>query len=170
MLRRWNTLPSPGSLVYVKISFPKGLLFGDNYDDKITKVTGKDGHAKHVNSPQAIQYLPLRRPGIATWESILEAVREFKWGAVSGSGVSWCCLGRALTWCFTRKCTAQTYGNKSSAEIFSSLRNSPSSFAIIMDHSFHATPSNTGPPLRQAVSHRFYLLRRLSIPLHQPPK
>jgi len=63
--------------VYVKASSPKGFFSGDNYGDKITKVTGKDGCTKHVNNRQATQYVPtIEAFEDRHWESILEAVRE----------------------------------------------------------------------------------------------
>ncbi|KIM49826.1 hypothetical protein M413DRAFT_438944, partial [Hebeloma cylindrosporum] len=63
--------------VYVKNSSPKGYFSGDNYGDKVMKVTGKDGRAKHVNNRQATQYVPtIEAFEDRHWESILEAVRE----------------------------------------------------------------------------------------------
>jgi hypothetical protein len=63
--------------VYVKASSPKGFFSGDNYGDKITKVTGKDGRTKHVNNRQATQYVAtIEAFEDRHWESILEAVRE----------------------------------------------------------------------------------------------
>ena len=63
--------------MYVKASSPKGFFSGDNYGDKITKVSGKDGRTKHVNNRQAIQYLPtIEAFEDHHWESILEAVRD----------------------------------------------------------------------------------------------
>ena len=50
---------------------------GDNYGDKITKVTGKDGRTKHVNNRQAMQYIAtIEAFEDRHWESILEVVRE----------------------------------------------------------------------------------------------
>jgi hypothetical protein len=63
--------------VYVKASSLKGFFSGNNYGDKITKVTGKDGCTKHVNNCQATQYIPtLEAFEDHHWESILEAVQE----------------------------------------------------------------------------------------------
>jgi hypothetical protein len=63
--------------VYVKASSPKGFFSGDNYGDKITKVSGKDGRTKHVNNRQATQYVPtIEAFEDRHWESVLEAVRE----------------------------------------------------------------------------------------------
>jgi hypothetical protein len=63
--------------MYVKASSPKGFFSGNNYGDKITKVTGKDRHIKHVNNCQATQYIPtIEAFEDHHWESILEAVWE----------------------------------------------------------------------------------------------
>ena len=63
--------------MYVKASSPKGFFSGDNYGDKITKVTGKDGRTKHVNNRQATQYVAtIEAFEDRHWESILEAVQE----------------------------------------------------------------------------------------------
>ena len=53
---------------------------GDNYGDKITKVTGKDRRTKRVNNRQATPYVPtIEAFEDRHWESVLEAVREI-WG------------------------------------------------------------------------------------------
>ena len=63
--------------MYVKASSPKGFFSGDNYSDKIMKVTGKDGHTKHVNNCQAMQYVAtIKAFEDRHWESILEVVQE----------------------------------------------------------------------------------------------
>ena len=63
--------------MYVKASSPKGFFSADNYGDKITKVTGKDGRTKHVNNRQATQYIrTIEAFEDRHWKSILEAVRE----------------------------------------------------------------------------------------------
>ena len=63
--------------MYVKASSPKGFFLGDNYSDKITKVTGKDGCTKHVNNRQAMQYVAtIEAFEDRHWESILEVVWE----------------------------------------------------------------------------------------------
>ena len=63
--------------MYIKASSPKGFFSGDNYGDKITKVTGKDGRTKHINNRQATQYVAtIEAFKDRHWESILEAVRE----------------------------------------------------------------------------------------------
>ena len=63
--------------MYVKDLSPRGFFSGDNYGDKITKVTGKDGRTKHVNNRQATQYVAtIEAFEDRHWESILEAVRE----------------------------------------------------------------------------------------------
>jgi hypothetical protein len=63
--------------MYVKALSPKGFFSRDNYGDKITKVTGKDGCTKHVNNRQATQYVPtIEAFKNHHWESILEVVRE----------------------------------------------------------------------------------------------
>jgi hypothetical protein len=63
--------------MYVKDSSPKGFFSGDNYGDKITKITGKEGRTKHVNNRQATQYVAtIEAFEDHHWESVLEAVRE----------------------------------------------------------------------------------------------
>jgi hypothetical protein len=54
---------------------------------------------------------------------------------------------QANTWWFVGKRMSQTYGDRNSAEIFTGLRNTRSSFATTASHSFHTTLSNTGPTL-----------------------
>jgi hypothetical protein len=60
--------------MYIKASSPKGFFLRDNYSDKITKVTGKDGCTKHVNNRQATQYIPT-----------IEAFEDHHGGSVGGS-------------------------------------------------------------------------------------
>ena len=63
--------------MYLKASSPKGFFSGDNYGDRITKVTGKDGRTKHVNNHCATQYVPtIEAFEDRHWESILEALWE----------------------------------------------------------------------------------------------
>ena len=56
------------------------FFLGNNYGDKIMKVTGKDGRTigtKHVNNRQATQYVPtIEAFEDHHWDSILKAVRE----------------------------------------------------------------------------------------------
>jgi hypothetical protein len=62
---------------YIKITSPKGYFSADNYGDKIVKVTGKDGRAKHVNNRRATQYAPtINAFKNRHWESILNTVRD----------------------------------------------------------------------------------------------